>query len=259
MTCPSPPTQPSPPRLHPLADIFPDSPPSTPPIRPLTTRATSVSASPTAEVVHEDVINVASDMPRLRATHSTAGYRDGIAAAKTPWLQRGFDEGYSLGAVLGLRVGYMLGVLEGLWAAFVSGEKKGRKNAGESEGEGADEARGEEEAKRLAKLLAEAKTELALEKVFGQEWWGEDGMWKFAVEPPRGGAGGDGNGNRNNSRGDDHDDDRSGEVTFVEVADQHPLLERWSNIVRAEMQRLGVRENTFEGEEWEKGRVLFTE
>lgn len=255
MTCPSPPTQHSPPRLHPLADIFPDSPPSTPPLRPLATLAASVSSSPTAEAVHDDVINVASDMPRLRATHSTAGYRDGIAAARTPWLQRGFDEGYSLGAVLGLRVGYMLGVLEGLWAAFVSGEKKVRKNAGESEGEGTEDARGNEEAERLSKLLAEAKTELALEKVFGKEWWGEDGMWKFAVEPPRGG---DGNGNQTHGHDDENDDDGGEEVTFVEVADQHPLLDRWSNIVRAEMQRLGVRENMFQGEEWEKGRMLFT-
>lgn len=251
MSCPSSPCQNSPPRLHPLADIFPDSPPSTPPTYPLTTLATSGSASSFAEDNNEDdVIKVASDMPRLRATHSTAGYRNGISTAKTQWLQPGFDEGYSLGAVLGLRAGYILGVLEGLCAAFGSGEK-GRKDEGEGKDEAMREDEGKEEAKRLTKLLAEAKTELALEKVFGKEWWGEDGMWKFAVEP----GGGAGGGEKGNLPDGNHDDDDGEEVTFVEVADQHPLLERWFDTVKAEMQRMGVCEKRFEGEEWESGRI----
>lgn len=154
-----------------------------------------------------------------------------------------------MGAVLGLRVGYILGVLEGLYAAFASDEGEGRKDEGEVKDEAGREEEGNDEVKRLKKLLAEAKRELALENVFGKEWWGEDGMWKFAVEP--GGGGGEKR-NQNN----DHDDDDDGEeVTFVEVADQHPLLERWSHTIRAHMQRMGVQEKRFEGEEWESGRI----
>lgn len=253
MVYPSPPVESSPPRLHPLSDIFPDSPPSTPPTHPLNHLTTSASALATAEVNNndDDVIDVASDMPRLRATHSTAGYRDGIAAAKTQWLQPGFDEGYSLGAVLGLRVGHMLGVLEGLCAAFVRGER-GRKDESEEGKDEAGRAEGgkEEEAKRLTKLLAEAKTELALEKVFGKDWWGEDGTWKFAVEPASA-AGGSDKGHQNI----DHNDDEGEEVTFVDVADQHPLLARWSLVIRAEMHRMGIQDTIFEGEDWESGRI----
>lgn len=184
-------------------------------------------------------------MPRLRATHSTAGYRNSIAAAKTQWLQPGFDEGYSLGAVLGLRVGYILGVLEGLCAAFAASE--GRRK----EDEAGREAGGKGEAKRLKKLLAEANRELALENVFGQEWWGKDGMWKFSVQPTAGGGGG---------KRHQHDNDDDGEdVTFIEVAGQHPLLERWSHTISAEMHRMGILEKRFEGEEWESGRISTSE
>jgi len=57
--------------------------------------------------------NEPSDFPRLHTTHSTAGYRDGIAKNRELSIQPGFDEGYPLGAALGLRVGYLKGLLKG--------------------------------------------------------------------------------------------------------------------------------------------------
>ncbi len=59
-----------------------------------------------------------SDIPRMRSQHSTAGYRDGIAHAKSQSVQEGFDEGYPIGARLGMEVGCILGVLEGLVSSF---------------------------------------------------------------------------------------------------------------------------------------------
>jgi hypothetical protein len=120
-----------------LSDIFSDSPPSTP--------------------TH---LGIPSDIPRLRSTHATAGYRTGITTAKTRSLQPGFDEGYSLGAVIGLRVGYILGALEGLWCAYhiESGEKD-----------------------RFETLLKKGREELKVEKVFGKEYWDKDGIWTYEV------------------------------------------------------------------------------
>ncbi len=120
-----------------LSDIFSDSPPSTP----------TQSGIP-------------SDVPRLRSTHTTAGYRAGISSAKTRSLQPGFDEGYSLGAVIGLRVGYLLGALEGLWCAYDTG----------CEGKG-----------RLKSLLKTGREELKIEKIFGKEYWDKDGVWTYEV------------------------------------------------------------------------------
>lgn len=133
-------------------------------------------------------------------------------------MQPGFDEGYSLGAVLGLRVGWVLGVLEGLCGALYP--SRGRKSAG-----------GERE--KLQTLLGEAREALRLEKVFGREWWGEDGVCRYAVE----------------------EKDMEGEVTFEEVADKHPLVGEWVTRVKREMGRLGLEEGRYEGNEWEEGRV----
>lgn len=170
-----------------LSDIFSDSPPSSP------SQETNLS-----------------DIPRLRSTHSTAGYRAGISASKELSLQPGFDEGYSLGAVFGLRVGYILGALEGLYCAYVDGC---------------------EERKRLRGLVREAREQLAIEKLFGKEWWGPDGLWTYeAVGVDK-------------------------EVTFPEVVEWHPLVKRWAETVRVEVESAGLEIGRFEGREWEEGRV----
>ena len=83
-------------------------------------------------------------------------------------------------------------------------------------------------------MLAEAREALKLEKVFGREWWKEDGVWRYAVE----------------------EDGKEGEVTFEEVADKHPLVGEWVEMVKREMERLRVKQGRFEGEDWEKGSVL---
>ncbi|KAK5111903.1 hypothetical protein LTR62_004635 [Meristemomyces frigidus] len=97
-----------------------------------------------------------SDIPRLRSTHITNGYRDGIAKGKEQEMQVGFDEGYQLGAELGLLAGFYLGVLEG----FVKAD-------------GGREARA---------LLVRARRELDLKVLCGREWVGEDGVWMWDVE-----------------------------------------------------------------------------
>ena len=58
-----------------------------------------------------------ADLQKLRQTHVTLGYRDGIAASKARSLQPGFDEGYPLGGRIGLAAGWVRGVLQGLRAA----------------------------------------------------------------------------------------------------------------------------------------------
>lgn len=187
LTPPStPPSSSSPITNNHLSDVFSDSPPTS-----------STTGDP-------------SDIPRLRSTHTTAGYRAGISASKERSLQPGFDEGYSLGAVFGLRVGYILGALQGLCSAHSQGSEGG---------------------KGLRQLLKEAREHLAIEKIFGREWWGEDGIWRYDVQG------------------------REEEVTFREVVDAHPLVRRWVERVDQEMKIAGVKMGRFEGREWEEGRV----
>ena len=186
----TPPSPSSPPQVianNTLSDIFSDSPPS----------------APTQTCIP-------SDVPRLRSTHVTAGYRAGISTSKTQSLQPGFDEGYSLGAVFGLRVGYILGALEGLWKSYHPQDE--RKD-------------------RIKSSFKEAQEQLRIEAIFAKEFWDQEGIWTYEVT-----ANGD-------------------EATFQEVAEQHPVVWKWDAKVTEEVKKAGVKTDTFEGTEWDAGRI----
>lgn len=102
-----------------------------------------------------------SDIPRLQQEHATAGYRDGITAAKAASAQAGFDEGFGLGAVIGARAGRVLGVLEGLSGAVPGDEG-------------------------LKGLVEDARRELGVVEVFGREYWDGEGVWRYEVLSPGG-------------------------------------------------------------------------
>ena len=198
----TPPSTPPPtPNAHDLSDVFSDSPPQSP-------STTAPATDP-------------SDIPRLRSAHFTAGYREGATAAKEKTLQPGFDEGYSLGATFGLRIGCLLGELEGVYTAL--------KGSGSTM---------EKEAERVAKLYRRMRNELALEKVFGREWWGENGLWKYEVRSQRG-----------------ENCNEEGKIIFKDVVESHPLVVQWHVVIEREVDHAAIQRGRFEGEGWEKGRV----
>ncbi|KAI0007054.1 essential protein Yae1 [Xylariaceae sp. FL0662B] len=102
------------------------------------------------------------DARRLRAQHSTEGYREGITAGKAESIQAGFDEGYGLGANVGLRAGQVLGLLEGIAAAL----RGTRLN----------------ESAHADQLLSNARKELSIKSIFDGEYWAPNGTWKYTVE-----------------------------------------------------------------------------
>lgn len=141
-----------------------------------------------------------SDIPRLQTEHATAGYREGITAAKSESIQAGFDEGFSLGATVGLKAGQLLGYLEGMEAALRPG--------------------GGHVATQAAALLAQATRELGVDTVFSEQYWAVDGTWKYAVA------------------GDDEHGERH--VVFDDVTDAHPLISKWTGVVDEEVRRWNI-------------------
>lgn len=144
-----------------------------------------------------------SDVPRLRRIHVTQGYREGIAVSKEEHIQAGFDEGFSLGGEIGIRAGWCLGVLEGIHQALA------RTDSGDNE-----------PVKCIRDTYAEAKEELVLEKLLGQDYFGADGIWKYNVPG--------------------QDDVEELNVTFADVAVQHPVLKIWRQRVLKIAGELGV-------------------
>ncbi|MCJ1440829.1 MAG: Essential protein Yae1, N terminal [Stictis urceolatum] len=145
--------------------------------------------------------SITSDIPRLRTTHTTAGYRDGIASARDEAVQPGFDEGHLLGAAIGIRAGYLIGVMEGIVAGI----------------EGCACTQFES----LQSDMEAIADELLVEKLLGQDWVGEDGTWKWQVST---------------ADGQDQED-----PTIAVVANSHPTLRKWSRRVEAYLQAADLR------------------
>lgn len=152
-----------------------------------------------AQSLHDTANSERSDIPRLRSVHVTSGYRDGISVSKAEHVQHGFDEGFSLGATIGTKSGFLLGVLEGLVRAVQSSA----------------DITAEAKEDVIAKFIT-ARTELGLQNLFGRDYFGEDGIWKFEVK----------------GEGD-------GEVTFRDVTDAHPVIVKWAEEVEVLKKKFG--------------------
>lgn len=192
----APPSPPFSAQYDPLDDIY-GSEPSSPNLAP----RNGSNDNHTYEERHE----ILSDLPSRQRAIDTDAYREGLSNSKGQYVQEGFDEGYSLGANLGQRVGYILGVLQGFVTAC----------------RGHDEVRWRE----VKELWESAKTELAIEKLLGQAWVDEEGIFKWEVK----GA--------------------EDEPTFREVADQHPDVKRWMGKVQEMARAWGVDLRRLEREE----------
>ncbi|KAL7916411.1 hypothetical protein GGI35DRAFT_38881 [Trichoderma velutinum] len=155
-----------------------------------------------------------SDMRRLETEHTTAGYREGISAAKERTIQAGFDEGFSLGATIGLAAGQLLGTLEGIEDALRS---KLNGVAGNED----------KEAMEASKLLAEAREELSVVKIFSPDYWAPDGNWIYDVKEA--------------NEGD--------EVLFPDVAKAHPLIRKWTDIVNERVKLWKIDQSLLDGED----------
>ncbi|KAL1859145.1 Essential protein Yae1, N terminal [Paecilomyces lecythidis] len=149
-----------------LDDIFGSSP-------PIESHAYSTRAQNNAT---ESTAAEPSDLPSLRRQHVTAGYRDGVSAAKGQFVQDGFDAGFPVGAQFGMRAGTVLGILEGVLRgletrASSSGpvKKPARSSAGKETCEETQEEKEERKKKieRIRRIYSTAVRELSVQAVFG--------------------------------------------------------------------------------------------
>ncbi|KAK6436492.1 Essential protein Yae1, N terminal [Oleoguttula sp. CCFEE 5521] len=145
--------------------------------------------------------NERSDIQRLRNTHVTNGYREGIADSKEKFIQAGFDEGYSLGAELGMKVGWCLGVLEGICRALPTGDISAIDT-----GSGSD----------ATVLVKRAREDLKMQNLVTEKYFGTDGIWLYDVPG------------------------QESETTFREVAAAHPVLKMWVDTVHLTLRSYGL-------------------
>jgi hypothetical protein len=110
------------------------------------------------------------------------------------------QEGFDEGFSLGANLGLLVGYILGVMQGFSAALQ------------GHDEARHKE----ATTLWESAQKELAIEELLGTRWVNEEGIWKWEVE------------------GKDE------EVTFEEVAEQHPVVKKWIAVVEHTAAEWGV-------------------
>ena len=125
------------------------------------------------------------------------------------------QEGFDEGFSLGANLGLLVGYILGVLQGFTMALQ------------GHDEVHRNE-----AKTLWDnAQKQLAIEELLGREWVNEEGIWKWEV--------------------DGIDD----EVTFKEVAEQHPVVKKWMDTVTDAAAKFGVDLHTVESAQETKTEV----
>jgi len=158
----------------------------------------------------------ALDIARLRRTHVTNGFRDGLSESKGKFVQEGFDEGYSLGAVIGSKAGWLLGVLESVCRATGLNTSKDDGVKGTAPDFPIRTGPG------LEAALNQARKDLSLQTLFGEQYFGADGIWTYEVPTA-------------------HDEES---VTFLDVSNAHPMVSKWSQIIKEMANQLSLNLET---------------
>lgn len=110
------------------------------------------------------------------------------------------QEGFDEGYSLGANLGLQVGYILGVFQGFTAALR------------GHDETRWNE----AKEIWESAQNELAIEKLLGKDWVDEEGIWKWDVTG------------------------KEDEVTFKEVADQHPVMQKWMGKVHETARKWGV-------------------
>lgn len=159
--------------------------------------------------------------------------------------------------MLGLRVGYILGVFEAL-RYYHYQQHAGGDDVGLLEEE--DSERGDERGSE--KIWREAERVLRMDRIFGDNFFDRDGVWKFDIGAGRQGLGegehqerrdrgrdgvSAGEKKQGEEKGEEKVEEKGGEkgrelITFFDVADSHPLIKEWMQKAKDQLSRCGFKD-----------------
>ncbi|KAI1755868.1 hypothetical protein F4782DRAFT_372911 [Xylaria castorea] len=153
--------------------------------------------------------------PTVSATHGNSDMSLDTQRLRAQHNTVGYREGITAGKAgsiqTGFDQGFALGGNIGIRAGQILGLLEGISAA-------LAEAGPADEAVRTQGLLSRAAAELNPESLFTPDFWASDGAWTYPVAPSHEG----------------------GEVTYPDVADQHPLISKWNRMACDEADRWHV-------------------
>ncbi|KAH0367759.1 essential protein-like protein Yae1, partial [Aureobasidium melanogenum] len=189
--------------------------------------STSPSPPPTTSELHDDIFGSAPPSPSLSPSQdediqipaqllsSANSERSDIPRLRSVHVTSGYRDGISASKAEhvqhGFDEGFSLSAVIGSKAGFLLGVLEGIVRSLRSSATLSKQVKEDV----IARFVT-AREELGLQSLFGKYYFGEDGIWKFEVEG------------------------KEGEVTFRDVAEQHPVIVRWTQEVEELKKRFGI-------------------
>ncbi|TRX98500.1 hypothetical protein FHL15_000574 [Xylaria flabelliformis] len=185
----------------------------------LTSGLQMIASSPPEQDPLDDVFGPDPDAPGHGLTASAARDNSEIsldtqrlrAQHNTVGYREGITAGKAGSIQTGFDQGFSLGANIGMKAGQILGLLEGISAA-------LAEAGPTDEVVRVQGLLSQATAELNPESLFTPDYWASDGTWTYPITPLIDGD----------------------EVTYLDVADQHPLILKWKRMARDEADRWHV-------------------
>ncbi|PHH66352.1 hypothetical protein CDD81_7407 [Ophiocordyceps australis] len=166
----------------------------------------------------DDVFETDSDAPDHHGESHPSDMRRLQAEHATAGYREGIAQGKAATIQEGFDQGFSLGATIGLRAGQLLGILQGIVEAVQS--------LEDQDAVQVRTLLAEARNELRQEAIYDTAYWEPDGQWKYQVHAEAG-----------------------AEPLFSDVADAHPLIQKWKLAVDSQARLWGLNEAIFDGEE----------
>jgi hypothetical protein len=152
----------------------------------------------------DDVFGSGPSSPADLNAASSAVHPSDMHRLETEHATTGYREGVAAAKETSVQAGFDEGFGLGATIGLCAGQLLGTVEAVAE----ALKSRADDAAAAALKLQEEARAELGTDKIFSAEYWAEDGNWRYDVEAKDG-----------------------GEVLFADVANAHPLIQKWTALV----------------------------
>ncbi|KAK1596820.1 essential protein Yae1 [Colletotrichum navitas] len=169
---------------------------------------------PEEQEIFDDVWGSEPGSPTNVPQHAPTGTHPGdIPRLQAEHTTAGYREGVTVAKAQSIQVGFDEGFSLGAELGSLAGQIVGILEGIAAALVGQDEA----VVKAARKASDDAKMELRTDSIFAPAFWNTDGTWKFDV-----------------------DEHAGEEILFSDVARAHPLIQKWTKVANAEVERWGI-------------------
>ncbi|RGP63427.1 ABC1 containing [Fusarium sporotrichioides] len=153
---------------------------------------------------------------------SGAAHPSDIRRLQTEHTTAGYREGITVSKESSIQAGFDEGFSLGASVGLRAGQLLGLLEGIAEAVHGLKDA----DSSQVVELTKQAREELSTQGIFKPEYWAEDGNWKYEVKPAA----------------------DAEEVVFADVADAHPLVKKWTEVIEEQVKLWKINRGVLDDE-----------